>query len=111
MGRIKVSWHDEVVGFIDEPASDMWYLEGRWVPSEGQMTTEFLHVAQDLNLERCMREGDGLVVELAEENGKPIMGLVMSAPGETIFVRQVFDERAKEMLREREKNRPRKGTI
>ena len=101
MSRIEVSWRGEAVGFMEEPISDMWYLEGRWVPVEGPKTAGFIAATKDLVAEKSIDEGAGVLVELTEDGGKPVTALVMNAPGQTIFVRQVFDERAKEFLRAR----------
>ncbi len=93
MGRIAIVWDGETVGFMEEPMPDMWYLEGRWVPSDNPKTKGFVRATQDLVAKKGVAGGSDLRVELIEEGGRPLPATVISPPGETIFVRRMLDSK------------------
>ena len=91
MGRLAIVWEGETVGFMEEPMPDMWYLEGRWVPSENPKSKEFLRATRGLVAKKNLPGGSDLWVELVEDGGRPLPATVISPPGETIFVRRMID--------------------
>jgi len=91
MNRIAIIWEGKTVGFMEDPRPDMWYLEGKWLPSESPKTKDFLRVTQGLDVRESVRTGSNVWIELVEEEGKLIRATVMSAPSETIFVRRMID--------------------
>lgn len=41
MKRYKLHWNGETIGYIENPVSDMGYLEGAWIPIDNDKTCEF----------------------------------------------------------------------
>jgi hypothetical protein len=72
--RLPIFWKDQVVGFIEDPRSDMPFLYGKWVPEDTITTQEFLTFLQ---------EGEQLWVVV----GDGINGTVEEYPYEEIEIK------------------------
>jgi hypothetical protein len=95
--RLAVVWQGEVVGFLDDPVPDMWYLEGRWTSAGIPATLRFIEESLPLDARSSVLQGSDLWVELksvdAGREDRPIDATVMCAPGETLFVRRMIGGR------------------
>jgi hypothetical protein len=45
--REPLYWNNELVGFIENPMPDMYYLEGRWIPLNNEAATSFREVTSE----------------------------------------------------------------
>ena len=95
MNRIAINWKGEIVEFMEDPMPDMWYLEGKWLPSENAGTAEFLELTRNLDIRKTIDGGSGIWVELIEEGRETIKAAVLSPPSETIFLRRDLSKKPK----------------
>jgi hypothetical protein len=88
MERLAVVWEGATVGHMTDARSDMWYLEGGWVPAESPATSRFLRVVARLDAREVMRDrATGVAVELVESDGARIRAVVVAKPRATLCVR------------------------
>jgi hypothetical protein len=98
MSRLQVTWRGYLVGFIEDPVPNMWYLEGKWLPENSLYAQEFHNVTALLNpAEVLQNPAQGVAVYLSKSEAvrEETLAIVVAPPEATLLVRRVFNEEAK----------------
>ncbi len=104
MESYEVYWRGNLIGQLEEVTVDMWYLEGTLRPAESREVTDFNVRAGNLDPGRVMKDPTtGMRAQVRSkdvEASNMIDVLVLTLDGGRLFIRQVFDTKAVQWLRE-----------
>ena len=64
--ELEIQFRGAIVGFVRNVATDMWYMDGDWVPSSSASSAPFLAFLQTANLRRNVIAGTGKLVKWRE---------------------------------------------
>ena len=99
MDSLEVYWNGALVGAMESPVPDMWYLEGVWRAAPESAAADFVQAASSLDVKAVMADWEkGILVELHEAEGR-IPAIVMAPVGPTMFVRRISQESLSLLIR------------
>ncbi len=65
---LKLSFENEVIGFLENPKTDLWFRLGKWLPLDKKATEKFLKAIERDGEARVLLDGEeGLVVNLPNQ--------------------------------------------
>ncbi len=97
-----VSWRDNIVGELQNPMPDMWYLDGEWVSNGSKHAQDFEILVRNFDTKQVYQDHTkgtrALLFETKSLEGSGINAVIISLTDNRLFLRRVFEKEAIEWL-------------